>query len=353
MPAGRAMNHWSILRLVRMLPGPKPHNPYFDASKRHHTPGGFRNNHPRTPPTAEELARLHGDLGGKATTSAPEADLSPVMPDLVLLHGNRTRNTVTWIGHSSVLVQTGGRNLITDPMFSRRASPFPFAGPRRHQAPGIALRDLPPIDLVLISHSHYDHLDLPSVRALSRQPGGPPCFAVPLGLERWFRRRLPHADVVALDWWESREVAGVSVTLVPVHHWSARTPWDGNSNLWGGWAAEREGFRFFFSGDTAYSHDFAEVGRRLGPFDLAAIAIGHYEPRWFMRNNHVNPEEAVRIHREIGARRSLGIHWGTFERLTPEPIDQAPRDLAAARLAQGVAEDEFFVLRHGQTRVIE
>ncbi|MGH9818269.1 MAG: MBL fold metallo-hydrolase, partial [Candidatus Acidiferrales bacterium] len=172
-------------------------------------------------------------------------------------------------------MQTGGRNLITDPMFSRRASPLPFTGPRRHQPPGIALRDLPPIDLVLISHNHYDHLDLPSVRALSRQRGEPPSFAVPLGLERWFRRRLPDANVVALDWWESRAVAGVTVTLVPVHHWSARTPWDGNSTLWGGWAAERAGFRFFFSGDTAYSQDFPEVGRRLGPFDLAAIAIGH------------------------------------------------------------------------------
>ena len=123
--------------------------------------------------------------------SAPQIDLSPVAPDLALLQANRTRHTVTWIGHSTVLVQTGGRNLITDPMFSRRASPLPFTGPRRHQPPGIALRDLPPIDLVLISHNHYDHLDLPSVRALSRQRGGPPSFAVPLGLERWFRRRLP------------------------------------------------------------------------------------------------------------------------------------------------------------------
>ena len=347
------MNHWSVLRLVRMLPGPKPHNPYFDAAKPHHTPIGFRNNHPRVPPTQEELARLHRDLGAKAPASAPQVDLSPAAPDLALLQANRTRHTVTWIGHSTVLVQTGGRNLITDPMFSQRASPLPFTGPRRHQPPGIALRDLPPIDLVLISHNHYDHLDLPSVRALSRQRGGSPSFAVPLGLERWFRRRLPHANVVALDWWESRVVAGVTVTLVPVHHWSARTPWDGNSTLWGGWVAERAGFRFFFSGDTAYSQDFPEIGRRLGPFDLAAIAIGHYEPRWFMRNNHINPEEAVRIHGEIGARRSLGIHWGTFEHLTQEPLDQPLRDLAAARLARGVAEEEFFVLRHGQTRVIE
>jgi beta-lactamase family protein len=168
------MNHWSVLRLVRMLPGPKPHNPYFDPAKHHHTPVGFRNNHPRAPPTQEELARLHRDLEAKAPASAPRVDLSPVAPDLALLQANRTRHTVTWIGHSTVLVQTGGRNLITDPMFSRRASPLPFTGPRRHQPPGIALRDLPPIDLVLISHNHYDHLDLPSVRALSRQRGAPP-----------------------------------------------------------------------------------------------------------------------------------------------------------------------------------
>ncbi|MCA1853154.1 MAG: MBL fold metallo-hydrolase, partial [Beggiatoa sp.] len=133
---------------MRMLPGPKPHNPYFDAAKRHHKPIGFRNNHPRVPPTPEELVRLQRDLGARSPAGAPEVDLSPVAPDLALVQANRTRHTITWIGHSTVLVQTGGRNLITDPMFSRRASPLPFAGPRRHQPPGIALRDLPPIDLV-------------------------------------------------------------------------------------------------------------------------------------------------------------------------------------------------------------
>lgn len=350
------MRIWSLVRLARSLKIPPPENPYFDPTKPHHTPHGFRNNHPQPPPSAEHFAKLQQEMRQARTTQPAQIDLAPVAPDLAFLHNNVTQPSVTWIGHSTVLVQIAGRNILTDPMFSTRASPLPFVGPKRHQPPGIALRDLPHIDLVVISHSHYDHLDLRSVRRLAKQSGGPPHYAVPLGVERWFARHLPRVDaghVTALDWWGSATLDGIEVTLAPVHHWSARTPWDRNVNLWGGWCVERAGFRFFFSGDIAYSPDAAEVGRRLGPFDLAAIAVGHYEPRWFMRGSHVNPDEAVRVHRDLGSRRSLAIHYGTFERLTAEPLDQPLLDLAQARRTHGVPEEEFFSLRHGETRVIE
>jgi L-ascorbate metabolism protein UlaG (beta-lactamase superfamily) len=346
---------WSFLRFARGFAPGQPENPYFDPAKPHHTRLGFRNNHPQRPPSAEEIARLRDEMQGVRKAPGLRIDLSPVEPDLAFLTHNHAKPSVTWIGHSTVLVQFGGRNILTDPIFSKRASPIPFVGPKRHQPPGIALRDLPHIDLVVISHSHYDHLDRRSVRAIARQAGGPPRYAVPLGLERWFARNVRGVgvgQVTALDWWESVTLEGIQVTLAPVHHWSARTPWDRNQNLWGGWCMERDGFRFFFSGDIAYSPDAAEIGRRLGPFDLAAIAVGHYEPRWFMRNSHVNPDEAVRVHRDIRSRRSVAIHFGTFERLTAEPLDQPLLDLAEAKQSHGVPEEEFFVLRHGETRIL-
>ena len=344
------MNLWKLLRLAGRIPRPAYANPYYDPARPHHLPGGFRNNHPLRPPSGEDLMRLRREARAWDTRPESGLDLSPVGPDLDYLHRNRSETSLTWIGHATVLLQVGGLNVITDPMFSERASPVSFAGPKRHQRPGIALEDLPRIDLVLISHGHYDHLDLRSVRRLARQRGGPPHFAVPLGMERWIRRNIPGAQATALDWWQADERNGPRLQLAPVHHWTARTPWDRNRDLWGAWIVEREGFRFFFSGDVAWSDDIAEIGRRCGPFDLAAIAIGHYEPRWFMRHNHVNPEEAVRIHREIGAKLSVAIHWGTFERLTAEPLDRPVRDLAAALASQGVSRDEFLVLRHGETR---
>ena len=348
--------HWSVLNLMRKIPGPKPTNPHYNRERGHHTPSGFRNNYPPRPPTAEELSRSRQQTDERSRAQLSRIDLSRVAPDLALLHANRTQPAVTWIGHSTVLMQMGGRNVITDPIFTQRASPIPFAGPKRWQPPGVKIRELPRIDLVVISHNHYDHLSLASVRALARQAGGPPRFAVPLGLDRWFRRRLralPSDHVAALDWWHSAELAGLQVTLVPTHHWSARTPWNRNENLWGAWIVESaDGFRFYFSGDTAWSADVSDVGQRLGGFDLAAIAVGHYEPRSFMKNAHINPDEAVRAHRVLRAKRSLAIHYGTFAGLTMEPLDQPLIDLAEARRAQGVTEEEFFALRPGQTQVL-
>jgi L-ascorbate metabolism protein UlaG (beta-lactamase superfamily) len=260
---------------------------------------------------------------------------------------------VTWIGHATALVQIGALRVLTDPQFSERAFPVQWAGPKRHQPPAIALADLPHIDVVVISHNHYDHLDKNSVLALNRQPGGPPLFIVPLGLEVWLKD-IGIDNVRALDWWDSLEVAAAKVTLTPLQHWSRRTLWDSNASLWGGYVVEglSNGVsrRVFFAGDTGYSaQHFRDIGAKYGPIDLALIPIGAYEPRWFMQPQHVNPEEAVQVHRDLRAKVSLGIHWGTFQ-LTDEPLDAPVTELATARTKFGVREDEFFVLQHGGSK---
>jgi N-acyl-phosphatidylethanolamine-hydrolysing phospholipase D len=262
---------------------------------------------------------------------------------------------LTWVGHATTLVQLGGLNVLTDPIFSERASPLSLVGPRRAQPPGVALDELPHIDLVLVSHNHYDHLDLASVRALNQQAAGPPLFVVPRGNRAWMND-AGISRVVELDWWQSQRLGEVEVVLTPVQHWSGRSFSDRLQTLWGGYAVFAPDLHLYFSGDTGYSKDFADTRERFKPrqpaagggFDLALIAIGGYEPRWFMKEQHVNPAEAVMIHRDLNAKRSIGIHWGTFE-LTDEALDEPPRALAQARQGAGLSSDEFGVLAIGAT----
>ncbi len=299
----------------------------------------------------------------------PQSPTPRVAPDLAFIAANATARAamqpaITWIGHATVLAQLGGLNLLTDPQFSQRASPVSFLGPKRHVPPGVALDALPHIDAVLISHNHYDHLDDASVRALAAQRGGPPIFVVPLGLKAWFAKR-DITNVVELDWWQSHALSGatgaVEVALTPVQHWSGRSLTDRMETLWGGYAVFAPDQHLYFSGDTGYSKDFADVRARYagrqrpqdgGGFDIALIAIGAYEPRWFMTDQHVNPAEAVQIHLDLGARRSMGVHWGTFE-LTDESLDEPPRALAQARRAMQVDDAAFFVSAIGETRRLE
>ncbi|HTT10282.1 MAG TPA: MBL fold metallo-hydrolase [Burkholderiaceae bacterium] len=331
-------------------------NPYYDANKPHHRPAGFQNVDPALalPRPLSEFLRWKWD-SAFLDVAPPKRDLSPVPANLALVKLPTNHFAVTWIGHATALVQIGTVRVLTDPQFSERASPVQWAGPKRHQPPGVALADLPHVDVVLISHNHYDHLDEGSVRALNAQQGGAPLFVVPLGLERWFQD-IGITNVRALDWWDHLEVAGATVTVTPVQHWSRRTLSDTNQSLWGGFViqAVSDGVmrRVFFAGDTGYSaQHFRAIGARLGPFDLALLPIGAYEPRWFMQPQHVDPEEAVQIHRDIRARLSIGVHWGTFQ-LTDEPLDAPVDALAAARAKFGLRDDEFIVLRHGETRVL-
>ena len=330
----------------------KPYlSPYYDRSRPHHRPYGFQNLEPAAhmPRPFAELLRWRWQRLFKRIVP-PAAELAPVAPDLDFIGANGSEFAVTWIGHATALVQLAGVNLLTDPIFSRRASPLRWIGPKRHQAPGLRLDQLPHIDLVLISHSHYDHLDRASVLALARQAGAPPLFVVPLGIERWLAAE-GIASARALDWWDRTESHGLAIHLTPLQHWSGRGRGDAMRTLWGGFVVESAAprRRVFFAGDTGWSAPhFAEIGARFAPIDLALIPIGAYEPRWFMATMHVNPQEAVQIHRSIGARASLGLHWGTFA-MTDEPLDEPPRALAVALREAGLAAEAFRTLRHGQT----
>jgi N-acyl-phosphatidylethanolamine-hydrolysing phospholipase D len=343
--------------------------PDASAAPPHHRGPRFQNNHVEFEPRSLadilrwKLASLRDGLPRPPTEPIPRVE-----PDLRFIAGNAgagasMQPAITWIGHATVLAQLGGLNVLTDPVFSERASPLSFAGPKRHQPPGVALADLPHIDLVLVSHNHYDHLDEPSVRALANQAGGPPLFIVPLGLKAWVAAQNITAPVVELDWWNAHTIrtpAGeVEVVLTPVQHWSARGLGDQMMTLWGGYAVFAPDCHLFFSGDTAYSKDFSDIQARFaerqregGGFDVALTAIGAYEPRWFMRNQHVNPAEAVQIHLDLAAKLSIGVHWGTFE-LTDESLDEPPRALAAARRDRGVADADFVTLAIGETRPLE
>ena len=239
---------------------------------------------------------------------------------------------VTWVGHSTFLFQAESVSVLTDPVFSDRAGPLSWLGAKRHVPPGIAFDSLPRINLVLLSHDHYDHCDLPTLRRLAQRDQ--PTVVAPLG-HGPLLREAGFKTVVELDWWEDHALPGqAAVTLVPARHWCRRSPFRTNSRLWGGFMVSLGGRRLYFAGDSGYTPGFfPEIGRRCGAPDLAMIPIGAYEPRWFMASAHMNPAEAVQVHREVGARRSIGMHWGTFQ-LTDEGWDQPVRDLETARGAE-------------------
>jgi L-ascorbate metabolism protein UlaG (beta-lactamase superfamily) len=241
--------------------------------------------------------------------------------------------TATWVGHATFVLRSRDVTILTDPMFSARASPVAWAGPRRAVPPGVSFDALPPVDVVLLSHDHYDHCDLPTLSKLARRFD--PLVVAPLG-HGSLLRGAGLRKVVELDWWGRHAAPGLEITLVPSRHWCRRTPFSTNRRLWGGFVLGTGGRQVYFVGDSGYSKElFREVGRRHGPPDLALIPIGAYEPRWFMAAAHMNPAEAVAVHRDVGARRSIGMHWGTFQ-LTDEGYDDPPRALEAA-LAPGEA----------------
>lgn len=327
--------------------GPAPHRP-------HHTRAGFRNLYGQEPPRFRNVLRWQLERLLRRRPAPPTAAVEPVA------WSEQSPPTagaaVSWLGHATLLVQFPGVVVVTDPVFDARVSPLPWIGPARHRPPPVRPIDLPHVDVVVISHNHYDHLSLDAMRTLHGQPGGPPLFLVPLGLEHWFARRVGTGEpsrVRAMDWWDATTHNGVGFTFLPVQHWSSRSPWDRNTTLWGAWAVHGPGLSFFFAGDLGYSRDVRDIGEHIGGFDLAAIPIGAYDPRWLMRPYHLTADDAVRVHRDIGARRSLGIHWGTYENLTDEPLDEPPRELARACAEAGLDADEFFVLKPGETWLAE
>ncbi len=255
---------------------------------------------------------------------------------------------VTFVGHSTFLIQAAGTNVLIDPVYSRRASPVSFAGPHRARAPGVRFDDLPTISLVLLSHNHYDHCDLGTLQLLERRFH--PRFVTPLGNGRLLRAAgIPQVEEI--DWWETSSTAPLPVTLTPAQHFSARHMFDRNRALWGGFLIEAGGLRILHAGDSGYGPHFREIGARLGPIDLALLPIGAYEPRWFMKDIHMNPAEAVQAHLDLAARQSIAMHFGTFQ-LTPEGIDEPVRELANALRERGVAADRFRALEVGESALL-
>jgi len=259
--------------------------------------------------------------------------------------------TITWIGHATVLIQHQGINVLTDPIFSKFASPFSFAGPARITQPALTPDSLPEIHAVVISHDHYDHLDTASIKAL----GDTPTYYVPLGIKRWMVGKGISADrVVEMDWWDEATLTvddtDVLITATPSQHFSGRGVHDRNRTLWASWSIAWPDYHAWFGGDTGYNEfDFAEIGRHFGDIDFAIIPIGAYKPRDIMGPIHVNPAEAVRIHRDLNARHSMAIHWGAF-RLAAEGVLTPAEDLASALAAAGISDNEFGTFAVGETR---
>ncbi len=318
----------------------------------HHAKDGFRN-----PYLQEKKRGLFKYLKMRYFSDEEFADnkgvhkkIPTTSPNLGLIHKPLDSPQVTWIGHATVLIQYKGVNILTDPIFSKRASPVRFAGPKRFNKPALQIADLPAIDFVVISHNHYDHLDLPSIKHI----GNKTKWLVPLKNGKFLKKAgVKQENIIEFDWWDEEQFNDIKVTATPAQHWSSRGLWDRNETLWSSWMIQYEDFTFWYSGDTGYNpHQFKEIGSKYKNIDMALIAIGAYEPRWFMKDMHINPEEAVQIHQDIGSRYSIGVQWGTFV-LTAEPLEEPPVKLREALQKKNIPLKKFETIKIGETKIIQ
>ncbi|HHZ10843.1 MAG TPA: MBL fold metallo-hydrolase [Rhizobiales bacterium] len=321
-------------------------NPYYHGPESDHFDGiRFFNPGGRAPGGLRDLLRWRLNGVRAKWPAAWPSPYPPAVPDQRL---DGTALRLTMVGHSTMLIQTGGANILTDPVWSARVSPVRFAGPRRVSDPGIRFEDLPPIDVVLLSHNHYDHLDAQTLRRLGREHA--PLVITPLGNDRLVAPLSPRLRVETRDWGERVDVAGsITVHIEPAHHWSARGTRDRLMALWSGFVVETPGGRIFFAGDTGFHGglNYRRLAERHGGFRLAILPIGAYEPRWFMEPHHQNPEEAVEAMEICNASYAAGCHWGTIQ-LTDEPIEEPRQRLLAALDRKGIPRERFRPMLAGE-----
>ena len=329
-------------------------NPHYDPAKAHHTSSGFKNIYYEDNKGLWAFLKWRWEKLSKDIPGANDYDFKLAKTQHESLLKNNRRPSLTWIGHATFLIQFEGLNILTDPQFSQRASPFSWAGPQRVIPAAIKIKNLPEIDVAIISHDHYDSLDLDTVIALSKHNKQRQLtFIVPLGMKTWFDElELTSIEVVELDWTQSHSISGVTFTAEPSQHWSKRTLFDTFERLWASWVIEANGKHIFFAGDSGYAKHFREIGEKYGQFELALLPIGAYEPRWFMQSYHVNPEEAVKLHIDLKSKYSVAMHWGTFI-LTDEPLDEPPEKLAEALKKYHIDTAKFEIYQHGETKYLD
>jgi len=310
----------------------------------------YRNSYPHPSHGLLDVLRWKLRLGPRELPPPGLPNLPPYSPQLRpcekpdLNAADPKRLQLTWIGHSTFLIRHRGKSILTDPIFGNCGTPVPFVTLRRTSSPGLPFALLPAISDVLISHSHYDHLDRPTLKSLADGPN----YWLPGGLAKWFHQQKIYR-CHELDWWQSTTLAdGIEIHCVPAQHFAARGLFDRNRTHWCGWVVRTSDRSVYFAGDTGYCPVFKEIGARFGGFDLALIPIGAYRPRWLMRPMHVDPDEAVQIHLDVRSRQSVASHWGTFT-LTDEPLNEPPVLLQRLLAQRSIPAGEFRVLDFGET----
>ncbi len=316
----------------------------------HHTPRGFRNpaGNPHGRPTRRTMWRFLMRRIADRRRPPPVPDGHALAEPAALAGLDRLAgaDSLTWLGHASFLIRLAGKTIISDPYLTDWAGPIRGTGPKRLVPAGIGLANLPPIDVLVLSHNHYDHLDGWAIRAM---PGKDRMkVIVPLGLGRYFTR-LGYRDVAEVDWYDAVDLGPVTITALPALHWSKRTPFDRNRSLWASFALRSAEHRLWFAGDTGYGPIFEQLGLSHGPFDTVLVPIGAYEPRAIMRAHHTTPEQAVQVARDMGAHTMVAMHWGTVV-LTDEPPFEPPARFRAAATAAGYDETRAWLMKIGETR---
>lgn len=313
-----------------------PVSDHFDG-KRFYNPWGVNNNK-----TFFDVLKWKFNSQAKDwPASPPKVSVSPQW----VKEGSPASVHVTYLGHSTLLIQDHDLSILTDPQFSERASPLSFLGPRRFQKVAVDIHNLPQVDIVMISHNHYDHLDLNSLVELNRRFH--PKFILPLGNAKVLRREGIE-NIVELDWWQNEG----RVQLVPVQHWSARGLFDQNEALWGGFVIHLAKKNIFFAGDTGYGPHFKMIQERVGPIDLSILPIGAYEPRYFMKEQHMNPHDALQAHLDLQSKQSFAMHFETF-RMTDEGYEEPRQSLLQILREKGISNKDFFIPQTGETLILK